>query len=133
MMPAISELAVKTVSMVCSKTERDSPGGSKPSKCQCADPARDDNPSNSKDNNKSHASYWDVGVNPVLYRDGDDGIGMHADDDQGEKLILTVNVKSPKTTRHVVIRPKNFKNVENGDAQLELFLNAGDAYSMDGM
>jgi len=82
------------------------------------------------------ACFWNVGVNPVLYRDGRDRIGFHADDDQGEQLILSALVSSPAdTTRRISIRSRRSKksgNVE-GDEQFELFLDAGDAYSMDGV
>jgi hypothetical protein len=33
--------------------------------------------------------YWNIGVNAVCYRDGSDSIGYHADNDQGEKKILS--------------------------------------------
>jgi alkylated DNA repair dioxygenase AlkB len=80
--------------------------------------------------------FWNIGVNPVLYRDGRDHMGFHADNDQGEELILSVLVSSPENaTRRVrvrEIRPKG-KSAQKGDEELELFLDAGDAYSMDGM
>ena len=82
------------------------------------------------------ACFWNVGVNPVLYRDGRDRIGFHADDDQGEQLILSALVSSPaETTRRISIRSRHSKksgNVE-GDEQFELYMDAGDAYSMDGV
>ena len=85
-------------------------------------------------------SFWNVGVNPVLYRDGRDRIGFHADDDQAEEQILTALVSSPAgTTRRVCIRPKSGNSTTapgnhqvGGDEQFELFLDAGDAYLMDG-
>jgi hypothetical protein len=33
--------------------------------------------------------YWNIGVNAVIYRDGNDSIGFHADNDQGEEKILS--------------------------------------------
>jgi alkylated DNA repair dioxygenase AlkB len=33
--------------------------------------------------------YWNIGVNAVCYRDGNDSIGYHADNDQGEDTILS--------------------------------------------
>lgn len=80
-------------------------------------------------------SFWNIGVNPVLYRDGRDRIGYHADNDQGEELILTVLVSSPVgATRRICIRDIHFKTegTKDKDEELELRLDAGDAYSMDG-
>jgi alkylated DNA repair dioxygenase AlkB len=79
--------------------------------------------------------FWNIGVNPVLYRDGRDKMGYHADDDQGEKIILTVPVSSPiKATRCIRIRPYHSKGkgIMEGDEEFELLLGSGDAYSMDG-
>jgi hypothetical protein len=33
--------------------------------------------------------YWNIGVNVVYYRDGNDSIGYHSDNDQGEDKILS--------------------------------------------
>jgi SAD/SRA domain/2OG-Fe(II) oxygenase superfamily len=33
-------------------------------------------------------TYWNIGANVVCYRDGRDHIGLHADNDQGENVIL---------------------------------------------
>jgi hypothetical protein len=79
--------------------------------------------------------FWNIGVNPVLYRNGRDKMGYHADNDQGEELIMTVLVSSPaNATRHVSIRPRHFQKHgwKDGDEDIELLLGAGDAYSMDG-
>jgi len=78
---------------------------------------------------------WNVGVNPVFYRDCRDHIGLHADNDQGEDKILTVLVKSPEPPRRVLIQttpPKGTKAKQDGDVQYELNVGAGDAYDMDG-
>ena len=73
-------------------------------------------------------------MNPVLYRDGRDKMGYHADDDQGEEIILTVLVSSPVGARRKVsIRPIHWKEGDrHKDEELQLMLGAGDAYSMDG-
>ena len=76
-------------------------------------------------------------MNPVLYRDGRDAIGYHADDDQGEDLILSVLVASPvNATRKICIFSKEAHKRKGGwcegDKKYELLLDAGDAYSMDG-
>jgi len=82
--------------------------------------------------------FWNIGVNPVLYRDGRDRIGFHADDDQKEQLIWTALVASPSsTTRSVQLRRKLKRKQKRKDLQqdelFELFLDAGDSYSMDGL
>jgi hypothetical protein len=33
--------------------------------------------------------YWNIGINAVYYRDGNDSIGYHSDNDQGENKILS--------------------------------------------
>jgi alkylated DNA repair dioxygenase AlkB len=33
--------------------------------------------------------YWNIGVNAVCYRDGNDSMGYHTDNDQGEDTILS--------------------------------------------
>lgn len=71
--------------------------------------------------------FWNIGADCIVYRDGNDQINYHADNDQGEQLILTVLVSSPiGGTRKIRIRNKNLLE------EFELFLDAGDAYSMDG-
>jgi len=84
--------------------------------------------------NVCHVDSWNVGVNPVFYRDARDHIGLHADNDQGEDKIMTVLVKSPDTPRRVVIQTapqKGTKKKQEGDQQFELNIGAGDAYDMD--
>ena len=90
-----------------------------------------------KEASNDGSAFWNIGVNPVLYRDGRDKIGFHADDDQQEELILCVLVSSPRdATRNVVIRPKFRKKEKtkpkHGEDEFQLCLDAGDAYSMDG-
>lgn len=80
---------------------------------------------------------WNVGVDVVAYRDGRDSIGFHADNDQGEELILTALVTSPPKPRRVVFKrmPKDGEkstHLRHGHEEIELCLGAGDAYSMDG-
>jgi alkylated DNA repair dioxygenase AlkB len=77
---------------------------------------------------------WNIGVNVVFYRDGKDRIGFHADDDQGESMILVVIPSSPQGSRTVVIQTKKKKKADfvDGDEQFELLLSAGDGYDMDG-
>lgn len=80
---------------------------------------------------------WNVGVDVVAYRDGRDSIGFHADNDQGEELILTVLVTSSPKPRRVVFKRmqedgEKSKHLRDGDEEIELCLGAGDAYYMDG-
>lgn len=79
---------------------------------------------------------WNIGVNPVFYRDSRDHINLHADNNQGEDKILTVLVASPDTPRKIVVqtmRPKGTTAKQDGDEQYELFIGAGDGYDMDGV
>ena len=81
---------------------------------------------------------WNIGVDVVLYRDGDDKIGFHADDTQGESTILCVVVDSPEKIRKVEVRSKRKSKqgepieLQDGDEEIELFVGAGDSYEMDG-
>jgi len=78
----------------------------------------------------SGVDRWNIGVNPVLYQDSKDGMGGHADDDQGETVILCLILASPDEERPVVITPNS--KLQDGDERIELMLRAGDAYAMDG-
>lgn len=76
----------------------------------------------------SGVERWNIGVNPVLYRDSKDGMGGHADDDQGETVILCLVLASPDTARPVVIAPSTKgSKLRDGDERIELVLRAGDA------
>jgi hypothetical protein len=79
--------------------------------------------------------FWTIGAHVVLYRNGDDSMGQHADNDQEEELILTVIVASPQTrdangSWFEKARRVLFKSAD-GSEEYELWLRAGDAYSMD--
>jgi alkylated DNA repair dioxygenase AlkB len=77
---------------------------------------------------------WTIGVDPVIYRDGRDKMGNHADDDQGEKLICALLVAGggAKAPRKVKIQTFTHLEPMEGDEQIELFLGPRDAYVMDG-
>jgi hypothetical protein len=95
---------------------------------------------------------WDIGVDCIIYRDGHDSIGWHADDSQGESIILCVVIAhSPSSSgdcdssnispRSVHIRPKNKythgknkskNNLQEGDEEIQLYIHEGDGYDMDG-
>ena len=76
---------------------------------------------------------WTIGVSPVLYRDGQDKMGDHCDDDQGEQCICTLLVESPtESPRQVLIRPLQKLTPRHGDERIELLMLPGDAYVMNG-
>jgi 2OG-Fe(II) oxygenase superfamily len=78
---------------------------------------------------------WNIGVHCVLYRNGRDRMGYHADDDQGESLIVAVIVSCPRGSfRRVHIRPADRDRVgpQHGDVEIMLHLQAGDSYAMNG-
>ena len=88
---------------------------------------------------------WNIGVDVILYRNGNDRIGWHADDTQGEDIILTVVVET-NVIRTIKIRPKRSRNgrsssssgrrkdegYQDGDELIELIVKQGSAYKMDG-
>jgi hypothetical protein len=73
---------------------------------------------------------FNIGVDALCYRDGKDYIGFHADDTQGEDIVLCLTVESV-CQRVLRIKPKGELCV--GDEQIDLFPCAGDGYSMDGI
>jgi 2OG-Fe(II) oxygenase superfamily len=78
---------------------------------------------------------WNIGVHCVLYRNGRDHMGYHADDDQGESLIVAVIVCCPRGSfRRVHIRPADRDRVgpQHDDVEIMLHLQAGDSYAMNG-
>ena len=76
---------------------------------------------------------WGIGVDLIIYRNGKDSIGWHADDTQGEDVILTVIIETDER-RILKIRPKKGKNetYQHGDEQIDLIVKQGSAYKMDG-
>ena len=89
---------------------------------------------NDDDHDNGGEPFWNIGINPVLYRNGHDKMGFHADDDQGEQIILTALVEGPR--RKIVIQPSakvHAKDTwESTDCRIELWLEPGDVYQMDG-
>ena len=75
---------------------------------------------------------WNIGCHLVIYRDGKDSISWHADDTQGEDLVLSLTVDTPNDPRSICFQPANDTPLQAGDEQIELYPMAGDAYSMDG-
>ncbi|KAJ8599012.1 hypothetical protein CTAYLR_007680 [Chrysophaeum taylorii] len=101
---------------------------------------------------------WNVGVDVVCYRDGKDSCGWHADDTQGERLVVCVVLESDGGLRKVCVRPKQPTTAKkkgwngsspsrkkkrrasahageaplvDGDEELEMWIGSGDAYAMD--
>jgi len=103
---------------------------------------------------------WNVGVDVVCYRDGQDSVGWHADDTQGETLVVAAVLESVGGPRRIQFRPKQPRKkastkmrvvtpspqkkkrktsschvgeavVEDGDEEVELWICQGDAYAMD--
>jgi hypothetical protein len=72
---------------------------------------------------------FNIGVDALCYRNGKDHIGFHADDTQGEDIVVSLTVES-LCQRVLRIKPKGDACV--GDEQIDLFPCAGDGYSMDG-
>jgi alkylated DNA repair dioxygenase AlkB len=75
---------------------------------------------------------WDIGVDMIAYKDGGDSIGWHADDTQGESVVVCVVVDAPGEVRPLCIRPKRTKQLGHGDEEIQLFIAEGDGYDMDG-
>ena len=87
---------------------------------------------------------WRIGVEIILYRDGKDKIGKHADDTQGESLIVSV-VAQTDISRVIKIVPKGNYHCsaagrgqggahdEEQDETITLTVNEGDGYVMDGL
>jgi SAD/SRA domain len=76
-------------------------------------------------------NQWNIGCHLVIYRDGKDSINWHADDTQGEDMVLSLTVDGPDDTRSICFQPANTKALQDLDEQIELFPRPGDAYSMD--
>jgi len=77
---------------------------------------------------------WNIGVDVVVYRDGRDRMGWHADDTQEEHIILCVVVECD-VVRPLKVRPKfrrGEKAPSHGDEEIWIYPSKGDAYEMDG-
>lgn len=75
---------------------------------------------------------WNIGCHLIIYRDYKDSINWHADDTQGEDLVLSVTVEAPSDPRTICFQPENKASLQTGDEQIELYPIPGDAYSMCG-
>ncbi len=77
---------------------------------------------------------FNIGVDVLVYRNGLDSCGWHADDTQGESCVSCVILES-RAPRVVKFRPKVMKGntLRPGDEQLELWISQSDAYDFDGI
>lgn len=75
---------------------------------------------------------WNIGANLVYYRNGTDHTTWHADDTQGEALILCIVVESQSYARPILVKPKANGGFQDGDEEIIIFVGQGDAYEMDG-
>ena len=82
---------------------------------------------------QTQGATFNIGVDCIVYRDGKDSIGWHADDTQGEDKVLSLIVHSEhrKQPRVVKIKPK-WEDPQIGDEEIHLYPGIGDAYEMDG-
>jgi hypothetical protein len=76
--------------------------------------------------------FFNIGCDVLLYRDGNDKIGYHADDTQEETIIFTVVVLSEQMRRLHILPKGKKEDYKHGDFQIILNAGEGDAYSMDG-
>jgi len=74
-------------------------------------------------------SEFNIGLDLVVYRNGKDSIGWHADNTQGEQIIASLLIDSPCPARTICIKPNNIPR--DGDEAIELYPTSGDMYQMD--
>ena len=70
---------------------------------------------------------WNIGCDAIVYRNGNDNIGWHSDDTQGESKVMCIVPESPDISRPVHIRPKRTatKILMDGDEEIQLFVRQG--------
>ena len=74
---------------------------------------------------------WGIGVDLVQYKDGEDSIDWHADDNQGETSVLCVIVKL-QGTRIVEVRTNSRASEKcDGDEHIILHFEEGDGYVLN--
>lgn len=77
-------------------------------------------------------NHWNIGCHLIMYRDGKDSIHWHADDTQGEDVVLALTVDGPVADARTICFQPASTTLKTGDEQLELYPIPGDGYSMDG-
>ena len=76
---------------------------------------------------------WNIGCDVIVYRNGNDKIGWHSDDSQGEQKIFCIVAESREEVRKLQIRPhRKHVTLQDGSQEVQIFPAAGDAYEMDG-
>jgi alkylated DNA repair dioxygenase AlkB len=76
---------------------------------------------------------WNIGCNAVVYSDGRQSIGWHADDTQGEDIVHTYVAEAPADThRSVLFRTKRCRkgkgmSSKEGDEEYSFNIRSGDA------
>ena len=85
---------------------------------------------------QTQGANFNIGVDCIVYRDGKDSIGWHADDTQGEDRVLSLIVHSehrrqPRVLK-IISNDAKEKNPQVGDEEIWLYPGIGDAYEMDG-
>jgi hypothetical protein len=78
------------------------------------------------------SSTWSTGCDVLLYRNGRDKIGFHADDTQGETVIFCAVVMSEHLRCLHILPAGKKKDYANRDMQVKFYADQGDAYAMDG-
>lgn len=72
---------------------------------------------------------WNIGCDAIVYRNGNDNIGWHSDDTQGESKVTCICPQSPGgASRPVYVRPKKNSKAPllDGDEEIQLFVRQGD-------
>ena len=72
---------------------------------------------------------WNIGCDAIVYRNGNDNIGWHSDDTQGESKVTCIVPECPgERPRPVYVRPKkNAKTpLQDDDEEIQLFVRQGD-------
>lgn len=72
---------------------------------------------------------WNIGCDAIVYRNGDDNIGWHSDDTQGESKVTCIVPECPgERPRPVYVRPKKKAKtpLQDGDEEIQLFVRQGD-------
>jgi hypothetical protein len=64
---------------------------------------------------------WNIGYHLVMFCNGKDSINWHADDTQGEDVVLSLTVDGPEDPRTICFQPANTMDLQDGDEQIEVY------------